>query len=73
MSHVVRFSDEELDLLAEMVSGEIASSRQEFRHTDDREYRTRVSLRIECCRDLLRRIQGAIDQTGQYESELSGK
>lgn len=72
MTHVLRFSDEELEVLAEIVNGEMSSSRQEYRHTDDREYRTRVSLRIDACRRILDRLQSAIDQTGQYESEITG-
>jgi hypothetical protein len=73
MTHVLRFSDEELEVLAEIVNGEISSSRQEYRHTDDREYRTRVNLRIDACRRILDRLQSAIDQTGQYESEITGR
>jgi hypothetical protein len=63
------FRDDQLELLAEILTHEISSSRQEYRHTDDRDYRTRVALRIDMCRTLLAEFESALAGTGQYVSE----
>jgi hypothetical protein len=69
MAHTMTFRDDQLELLAEILTHEISSSRQEYRHTDDRDYRTRVALRIDTCRAMLAEFHSALAGTGQYASD----
>ncbi|MBN1554377.1 MAG: hypothetical protein JXA11_06505 [Phycisphaerae bacterium] len=74
MQHTMVISEEELDILNDLLHAELGESRTEYRHTDDREYRDRIQRRIETMERFLQKVDvarvyaGALDSSGRFVS-----
>jgi len=74
MQHTMVISEEELDILNELLHAELAESRTEHRHTDDHEYRDRIRRRIQTIERFLQKVDvtmvsaGALNPDGRFKS-----
>lgn len=68
-THALMLSEEELYVLDGLLHSELAESRHELRHTDDRNYRDQIRHRIQLERDILRKISSTSDQFQWEEDE----
>ncbi|MBN1943806.1 MAG: hypothetical protein JW849_10985 [Phycisphaerae bacterium] len=72
MQHTMVISEEELDILNDLLHAELGESRTEYRHTDDHEYRERIQRRIQTVERFLQKVDvarvyaGTLDPSGRF-------
>lgn len=69
MQHTMVISEEELDVLNDMLHAELAESRTELRHTDDRDYREKIQRRIQTLERFLQKVDVTRVYAGAFNTE----
>lgn len=69
MQHTMVISDEELEVLGELLHTELAESRTEYRHTDDHAYRERIRRRIQTAERFLQKVDVTMVSASTHSPE----
>jgi hypothetical protein len=71
MQHTMVVSEEELEILNQLLHSELGESRTELRRTDDHEYREKIRRRIQTAERFLQKVDLALASAGAYTSNPS--